>query len=72
MFMNLYQHANNQTFLLFITEIPVDLKILQSDWLTAFWHISQEPDFSWKCDLYMNIVNNINFHYRLNAQKIND
>ena len=24
----------------------VNLKILQSDWLRAFWHISQEQDFS--------------------------
>ena len=26
-------------------EIP-DLKVLQSDWLTGFCHISQEQDFS--------------------------
>ena len=43
---NLYQHAKNQVFPLFSSEDTVDKKILQSDWLRAFWHISQEPDFS--------------------------
>ena len=42
----------------------VDLKILQSDWLRAFWPLSQEQDFP---QIYHfcsnNTANNINFHY---------
>ena len=51
-------------------EIP-DLKVLQSDWLTGFCHISQEQDFSIQ-DLCRNTANNINFYYRTNSVKIND
>ena len=40
----------------------VDLKILQSNWLSAFWPISQE--------LYRNTSNKINFHYKTNSVKI--
>ena len=35
-----------------------------------FWYISQEPDFSHICDLYKDTVNNINFHYRINSEKV--
>ena len=49
-----------------------DLKILQSDWLRAFWPISQEKDFSQTLDLCRNIANNTNFHYRANSRKIKD
>ena len=45
-FMNLYQHAKNQGFSSSCSRDIVDLKILQSDWLWAFWPIVQEPDFS--------------------------
>ena len=43
--MNLYHHAKIQAFSSFSSRDTVDLKILQSDWLKAFWPISQEPDF---------------------------
>ena len=39
----------------------VNLKILQSDWLRAFWPISQEPDFSQVWDLCNNTANIIKF-----------
>ena len=48
----------------------VDLKILQSDWLRAFWPIPQEQDFSQTYHLCRNTTNNINFHYRSNSVKI--
>ena len=44
----------HQAFSLFCSRDIVDLKILQSDWLTAFWPISQEPDFSQVQDLCKN------------------
>ena len=43
---NLYQHANNQAFSSLCSGVIVNLKILQSDWLRAFWPVSQELDFS--------------------------
>ena len=45
--MDLYHNAKKQSFLSFCSRDIVNLKILQSDWLTAFWPKSQEPDFSW-------------------------
>ena len=68
----LIQHAKNQAFSSIYSRDIVDLKILQSDWQRAFWSISQEPDFSQVWDLRKNRINNINFFYRLNSEKIND
>ena len=64
--MNSYQHSKIRLFYHFVLREIFDLKILQSDWPSAFWIISQEPD------LCRYIVNNINFHYRPNSTKIND
>ena len=50
----------------------LDLKILQLEWLKAFWPITQEQHFSQIEDLYRNTVNNIIFHYRTNSGEIND
>ena len=44
--MNLDQNSKNQAFSLFCSRDTIDLKIMQSDWQRAFWHISQEPGFS--------------------------
>ena len=41
-FVNLHQHAKNEA----VSSTCFDLKILQSDWLRAFWFISQEQNFS--------------------------
>ena len=58
--MNLYQHATNQAFSSFFSGNIVDLKILQSDWPRAFWHIIQE------LKIFPNMRSaqaiNINFH----------
>ena len=55
--MNLHQYAKNQTFSSFCSGDIVSLKILQSDWSTAFWPISQEPHFFQVWDLYKNTAN---------------
>ena len=62
----MYQHAKFEAGEMF------DLKILQLEWLRAFWPITQEQHFSQIEDLYRNTVNNINFHYRTNSGEIND
>ena len=49
----------------------VDLKILQSDWLRAFWPRSPEKKIS-QYDLCRNTANNINFYSRTNPVKINN
>ena len=43
---NLYHHAKNEAISLISSGDILDLKILQSDWLTAFWRISLKQDFS--------------------------
>ena len=67
--MNLYQRAKNQAFPSFCSRYIVDLEILQSDWPSAFWPISKEPDFSQICDFCKNKSDNINFHYGPNLEK---
>ena len=47
-------------------------KILHSDWLRAFWPVSQEQDFCQIWDLCRNKAYDINFHYRTYSVKIND
>ena len=70
--MNLHQYAKNQAFSSFCSRDIVNLKVLQSDWLRAFWPISQEPDFSQVWDLCKNTANIIKLLYRQNSEKIND
>ena len=53
--MNLNQHATNQAISYCLRDIA-DLKILQSDWPRAFWHISHKPDFSRTWDFCRNIA----------------
>lgn len=68
--MNFYQRAKSQSILSFPSRDIPNLKILQSEWLTAFWIISQKPDSFQICHFYRNIENNINFYYRPNAEKL--
>ena len=70
--MNLYQNAKNKAALLICSEEMLDFKILQSEWLRVFWPLSQERHFSQIEDLYRNTTNNINFHFRVSSEKIND
>ena len=70
--MNFYLLAKNDAVLSICFGEKVHLKILQSDWLTAFWPLSQEQDFSQIYDLCMNTANNKNFHYRTNSVKTNE
>ena len=68
--MNFYQRAKSQSILSFPSRDIANLKILQSEWLRAFWIIPQEPDSFQICHFYRNIENNINFYYRPNAEKL--
>ena len=45
-FMNLYQHAKNQTISSICSGEMAEIKITQSDWLRAIWPLSHEPIFS--------------------------
>ena len=71
-FYELHQYVKNQAFSSFCSRDIVNLKILQSDWLRAFWPISQEPDFSQVWDLCKNTANITQFLYRPNLEKTND
>ena len=68
----MYQHAKNEAVSSIYSGETLDLKILRSDWLKAFWSISQEQDFSQIYDLRRNTVNNNIFYYRTSSVKIND
>ena len=70
-FMDFYRHAKNEAISSICSAEIVHLKILQSDWLRAFWPIIQEQDLSQILDLCLNPTNNT-FHYRTNSVKIND
>ena len=70
-FVNLYQHAKNEVVSSICSEEMLAFKILQSEWLGAFWPISEEQFFSQIEDLYRNTVNKINFNYRTNSGKTN-
>ena len=71
-FVNFYHHAKNKAVSLIFSGEMVDLKILQSEWLRAFWSIPHEKDLSQREYLGRNTANNINFHYRTKSGKIND
>ena len=60
--MNLYQDAKNEAVSLICSGEMVVLKILQSEWLRAFWSLSQEQDLSQIEDLCRNTANDTNFH----------
>ena len=51
-FVNLYHHAKNEAVLSICSGKMVDLNILQTEWLRAFWLISQEQDLSQIEDLW--------------------
>ena len=70
--MNLYKHAKNQAILPIYSGHMVDQEILQSDWLSTLWPISQEQKFSQIWDLGRNTSNKISFHYRTNSLRINE
>ena len=45
-FLEFVSTSKNQAISLIFSEYIVDLKILQFDWLKAFWSTIQEPEFS--------------------------
>ena len=71
-FASLYQHAKNEAASSICSGEIFDLKILQSDWLRAFWPISQEQDFP-KHRICLGTQQIINiFYYITYSVKIND
>ena len=68
--MNLNQFAQNQPISSICSGHMADVKMLQYDWLTVFWPISQELDFSQIWNLCKNITNSRNFHYKINSEAI--
>ena len=69
-FVNLYQHTKNEAISSICSGEIVDLKILQSDWLRAFWPISQEQDFSQNFQNFQNLLFII-VRIDLETQKVN-
>ena len=54
--------------------LPWDItfyRIMQFDWLTAFWPITRDPEFCQMWDWWWNINSNIIFHSRLLPRKTN-
>ena len=70
--MNLYQYKKNQAISSFCSRYIFDLKILQYYWPRAFWHKSEEPDFTQIWNLCNNIAYSVNFHYRPHSERSND
>ena len=69
---SLYQHAKNKAASSICSGEILDLKILQSDWLRAFWPISQQQDFP-KYRICLGTLQIIKFFYYItNSVKIND
>ena len=60
--MNLYQQAKNQDISWIRSGDIVDIKMVQSDWLRAFWLISQKLDLSQIWDFQRNTASSITFH----------
>ena len=56
-FGNLCEHAKNEALSSIFSREMLNLKISQSEWLGAFWPISQEKYFSQIEDLYRNTAN---------------
>ena len=68
-YVNLYQHAQNQAISLICCGDMADWKILQSE-TNIFPYMEQTFSQTW--DFCRNTADNISFHYRTNSVKIND
>ena len=60
--MNLYQQAKNLDISWIRSGDIVDIKMVQSDWLRAFWLISRKLDLSQIWDFQRNTAISITFH----------
>ena len=69
-FINLYQHAKNLVISSICSRDIADIKMVQSDWLRAFWLLSHKPDFSQIRDLRRNTANGMNFRSRTNSKNL--
>ena len=71
---NFYESAlicKKSGFFIILFQRCRQFKKLKSDWLRAFWLISQEPDISQVWVLCKNTANIIKFLYSPNSEKIN-
>ena len=69
---DVYLHAKNKLHHSLLSWKITFYRILQFDWLTAFWPITREPEFCQIWDWWWNINNNIGFHFKLFPGKNND
>ena len=69
---DVYLHAKNKLHHSLHSWDITFQRILQFDWLTAFWPITWEPEFCQIWNRWWNINNNISFHFRLFPRKTND
>ena len=69
---DVYLHAKNKLHHSLLSWKITFYRILQFDWLTAFWPITREPEFCQIWDWWWNINNNIGFHFKLFPGKTND
>ena len=67
---NLNQNEKTHAFSSFYFKDSVNLKIMQSDWSTAFWPLSEEPYFSQVGGLYKNTTNIIKSLYGRSSEKL--
>ena len=63
-FMDVYQHAKNQSEGSTPSRDVSDQRFLQSDWSRAFWAITREPDFSETCGFLRMIEDHKDFHFK--------
>ena len=66
---NVYLHAKNKLHNSLLSYNIALQKILEFDWLAAFWPITWDPKLCQIC--WWNINNNLSFHYTLFPRKTN-
>ena len=69
---DVYLQANNRFHNSLLFSDILFHRILQFDWSTAFWSITQEPEFRQIWDWWWNITNSTSFFFRLFPGKTND
>ena len=67
MSINMQKILNNPSF---NSGYIADQRIVQLDWLTAFWAKAQTKEFCRPRRLYKTVVNHKNFHLRLSQTKM--
>ena len=71
-FLGEYLYVKNKRYRSITSEDIDDQGTLQSDWMTAFWPVTCEPNFFQIWGLHRKAKNNIDFHFWLLPAKSND